>query len=169
VALVGAGLSYTVAATASKTDGFSGEASLDGTRYIERHRRDDYEAIQWLRAHAEPGAVLLEATGGSYSEHNWVSAHTGIPTVLGWGGHELQWRGNYDEAGRREPDIAAIYQSVDSNKTKSLLAKYDIDYVYVGRLERSKYHLSSATMRKFDRLMERVFENSGVIIYGWGP
>ena len=167
VALVGAGLSYTVAATASKAGGFAGEASLDGTRYVERLRKDDYQAIQWLRAHAEPGAVLLEATGGSYSEYNWVSAHTGIPTVLGWGGHELQWRGNYDEAGKREPDIAAIYQSVDPNHTMSLLAKYDVDYVYIGRLERNKYHLSSASTRKFDRIMTRVYENRGVIIYGW--
>ena len=168
IVLVGAGLSYTVAATTSKAGGFGGEPTLDGTRYIARFRKDDYDAIRWLRANAPPDGVMLEAPGGSYSEYNWVSAHTGIPTLLGWGGHELQWRGNYDEPSRREPDISAIYQGGDVEQTQNLLEKYGIDCVYVGHLEREKYHVGPATLRKFDRLMTRVYENSGVIIYGYG-
>ena len=164
--LLAAGLSYTVAAIPSKAGGFAGKPTLDGTGYIARYRPHDYEAIQWLRANAELAAVMLEASGGSYSEYNWVSAHTGIPTLLGWGGHELQWRGNYDEPGKREPDIEAIYRGVDSRETLDLLDKYGIDYVYVGRLERDKYHLSPATLRKFSRIMVPVFANEGVTIYG---
>ena len=121
--------------------------------------------MQWLRANAPPGSVMLEAPGGSYTEYNWVSAHTGIPTLLGWGGHELQWRGNYEEPGRREPDIAAIYQSSDVQRTLELLDKYGIDYVYLGPLERNKYKPSPPAVAKFDRLMERAFVSGGVIVY----
>ncbi|MFP3895810.1 MAG: DUF2298 domain-containing protein [Anaerolineales bacterium] len=167
--LVLAGMSYTVAAIPSKAGGFRGEPTLDGTRYVREHRRADYEAIQWLSANATPGSVLLEAPGGSYSEYNWISAHTGIPTLLGWGGHELQWRGNYDEAGRREPDIATIYQSLDETQKRHLLEKYDVDYVYVGPLERKKYSLNSAMTGAFDDLMRRCYEGDGIIIYCWSP
>ncbi|MEA3407039.1 MAG: DUF2298 domain-containing protein [Chloroflexota bacterium] len=167
--LVLAGLSYTVAAISSKAGGFRGQPTLDGTRYVRQYREADYEAIQWLKANAPAGSVLLEAPGGSYSEYNWVSAHTGIPTVLGWGGHELQWRGNYDEAGRREPDIAAIYQSLDKAQKRQLLEKYDVDFVYVGPLEREKYGLNLAMIGAFDGFMQRCYEGKGVIIYCWSP
>lgn len=163
--LLAAGLSYTVAAATAKAGGFAGQPTLDGTRYIAQYRADDYAAIQWLRANAKPDAVMLEAPGGSYTEYNWVSAHTGIPTLLGWGGHELQWRGNYDEPARREPDISTIYKSADAAKTQELLEAYDIDYVYVGQLERTKYGVNQAVMRKFDRIMTRAFEQGNVIIY----
>jgi YYY domain-containing protein len=163
--LIGAGLSYTVAATASKTNGFAGTPTLDGTRYIAQYHPDDYVAIQWLRANAPLGSIMVEAPGGSYSEYNWVSAHTGIPTLLGWGGHELQWRGNYDEPGRREPDIAAIYQTTDIAQFQSLLDAYDVDYVYLGPLERGKYRLSQPMLLKFDRVMARAFEKGEVVVY----
>lgn len=164
-ALVGVGLCYTVPAVISKAEFFRGAPTLDGTRYVEHYRKDDYDAIQWLRQNAAAGAVMLEAPGGSYSEYNWVSAHTGIPTLLGWGGHELQWRGNYQEAGRREPDIAAIYQGQDPAKVQTLLDKYGIDYVYVGRLERDKYRLTQAQIRKFDRILMRAYESPDVTIF----
>lgn len=165
VILVGTGLSYTVAATISKANGFRGQPTLNGTRYVEQYRKDDYDAIQWLRAHAPDDAVMLEAPGGSYSEYNWVSAHTGIPTLLGWGGHELQWRGNYDEPGKREPEIEAIYRETDVARVSALLDKYSIDYVYVGRLEQEKYRLNQPMIRKFDRIMTRAYENGSVTIF----
>jgi YYY domain-containing protein len=163
--LVALGLVYPVAAIPNKTNGFAGPPTLDGTGYIARYRPDDYAAVQWLRQNAALDAVLLEAPGGSYSEYNWVSAHTGIPTLLGWGGHELQWRGNYDEAGRREPDIEAIYTSADRQRTAELLDQYGIDYVYVGRLERDKYHLNPSQLRKLEQMLVPVFQQGSVTIY----
>lgn len=163
--LVACGLCYTLAATVSKADGFRSRPTLDGVRYVAEHRPAEFEAISWLQRNAPPGAVMLEATGGSYTEYNWVSAHTGIPTVLGWGGHELQWRGNYDEPGRREPDIARIYQSFDAAETLALLDRYGIDYVYLGPLERGKYRPSEAAIATLDALMTRAFQNEAVIIY----
>jgi YYY domain-containing protein len=165
VLVVVAGFSYTVAASASKANGFRGTPTLDGTRHVAEAQPDVYGAIQWLRRNAGTDAVLLEATGGSYSEYNWVSAHSGVPTLLGWGGHELQWRGNYDEPGRREPDIAAIYQSTDLARKAALLDTYGIDYVYVGPLERAAYRLTAVQIDALDRLMTRAYESGDVILY----
>jgi len=163
--LVLCGLIYPVAAVPAKTNGFVNEPSLDGTGYIARYRPDDYAAVQWLRENAPDDAVMLEVPGGSYSEYNWVSAHTGIPTLLGWGGHELQWRGSYDIPAAREPDIEAIYTSLDAGLTASLLDQYGIDYVYVGRLERDRYHLNPSQLRKLGEIMAIAYSNESVTLY----
>jgi len=167
VALLLAGLSYTVMGIVSKAGGFQGTPTLDGTAYVREYHPDEYEAISWLQANAPRGSVMVEAPGNQYSEYNRVSAHTGIPTLLGWGGHELQWRGNYDEPGRREADIAVIYQPDDVAATADILTRYGVDYVYVGPNERAKYGVSTATLQKLAQIMEPVFENGQVIIYGY--
>ena len=158
---------YPLLASYSKADGFRGPPALDGVAYMAVHRPDDYDAIRWLNENVVGAPVILEATGGSYTEYARVSSQTGLPTLLGWGGHELQWRGNYDEAGRREPDIEALYGNFDPNLTLTLLDKYGIKYVYVGYLERQKY--PPAALAKFDQLLDVAYQNDGVTIYEYRP
>ena len=111
-------------------------------------------------------AVVLEAPGDEYNaSHNRVSSWTGIPTVLGWAGHEGQWRGNYDEVMRRRPDVEAIYTGGQPAQITLLLDKYGIDYVYVGPYERDKYGLGPANLRALDRVLQRVYDRDDVIIY----
>ena len=165
-ALILAGLYYPAAATVSKADAFRPEPTLDGVRYVAQHRPDEYEAIQWLERHAGPDAVLVEAPGGSYSAFNWISAHTGIPTLLGWPGHQLQWRGGYEVFGDREPAIDAIYTGRDAHETLRLLQAYGVDYLIVGPMERQRYGADQIATDILEHLMVRVFENDGVLIYG---
>ncbi len=113
VALLAVTAIYPVLAAYNKADGFQVSPTLDGTAYMAQYSPDDHAAIEWLNQNVSGAPVVLEATGGSYSQYARVSSQTGLPTVLGWGGHELQWRGNYDEAGKREPDIDKIYGSLD--------------------------------------------------------
>jgi len=161
-----ASLVYPVFATLNKTRGFAGSPTLDGMAHLERAYGDDLAAIRWLRTNVEGAPVILEATGGSYTYSGRVSVHTGLPTVLGWGGHELQWRGNYEEPGKREPDIETLYNSPDPGQTLSLLDKYDIRYVYVGGLERSTYRVTQPVLDKFESLMDVVYQQGDVTIYG---
>ncbi len=160
-----ASLVYPILATHNKTGGFVGSPTLDGMAHLELAHGDDLAAIRWLRANVEGAPVILEATGGSYTYYGRVSVHTGLPTVLGWGGHELQWRGNYDEPGKREPEIEALYTSPDDASTAALLEEYDISYVYVGGLERSTYGISRLVTDKFERLMDVVYQEGDVTIY----
>jgi uncharacterized membrane protein len=88
-----------------------------------------------------------------------------LPTLLGWGGHELQWRGNYEEPGKREPVIETLYNSPDPGPTQALLDEYDIEYVYVGPLEKSTYRVSQPVLDKFESLMEVVYQGGEVTIY----
>lgn len=156
-------LIYPLAATRSKTSGAS--PTLDGMAYLAASHPDDYEAIQWLRVNVEGSPVILEAPGGSYTPFGRVSAHTGLPTLLGWGGHEHQWRGTYEEPSRREPDIETLYTSLDLKETERLLEGYDIEYVYLGPLEISKYDLGAAMIDKWAAIMDLVYQQGGVTIY----
>jgi YYY domain-containing protein len=165
VVLLALSLVYPALAPYSKAGGFAGQPTLDGTAHLARYRKADYDAIQWLRANVGGAPTIAEAPGPQYSEYARVSTHTGLPTLLGWGGHELQWRGNYDEPGRREPDIEALYRGSDWRQARTLVEKYDVGYVYVGQLERDKYQLSPPMTRKFEQFMDLVYEKDGVRIY----
>jgi len=160
--LVAAGLVYPI--TAISTLGDWQHLTLDGTAWVKQSSPDEYAAIQWLNQNVKGTPVVLEAPGESYhAEQSRVSAYTGLPTVLGWGGHELQWRGNYDEPGRREPDIKKLYTTRDAQETLTLLAKYAISYVYVGQVERAMF--PTAGLQKFDTLMDIAFRQGNVTIY----
>ncbi len=167
VLLVGAGLIYTVAAGSSKANGFQGEATLDGMAYLRRFRPDDAAAIEWLQANVKGAPVVLEAPGGSYSQYNRVSMATGLPTLLGWDGHELQWRGDrYGEmvAGRPEA-MDRIYRSAKGQELLDLMRRWNIEYLYVGNLEREKYRLTPAALSRFEQVLWKVYENETVRIY----
>jgi uncharacterized membrane protein len=161
------GMIYPLAAGFDKAGGFAHQPTLDGLAWVRQRSPDEYAAVEWLNKNVSGTPVILEATGGSFTEYGRVSSRTGLPTLLGWGAHEWQWRGNYEEPGRREPDINAIYSSLDTQQVLTLLEKYDITYVYVGHLERGKY--SPAALAKFGRFMDVVFQQGNVIIYKRRP
>ncbi len=129
-------------------------------------------AIEWLRENAPPGSVVLEMVapgGGSYNGEGYagVSAATGLPTVLGWVGHQQQWRGGdpaaLAELEPRRSDVDEIYYSLDLARTRELLERYNIDYVYVGELERRNY--APESLAKFAELGTPVFSEGEVTIY----
>jgi len=167
VVLVALGMVYPLAAGFDKAGGFAHQPTLDGLAWVRQYSPDEYAAVQWLNENVSGTPAILEVSGGSFTEYGRVSSRTGLPTLLGWGGHELQWRGNYDEPGRREPDINAIYSSTDTQSVLTLLEKYGITYVYVGSLERGKY--SPAALAKFDRFMDVAFQQGNVTIYERRP
>jgi YYY domain-containing protein len=158
-----AGMVYPLAASYTKADGFQAAPTLDGTAYMADHNPDDYAAIRWLNENVEGAPVILEATGGSYSYYGRVSSQTGLPTLLGWDFHEVQWRGTGEEGNKRKLDIETIYGSLDAQAALTLMEKYDIEYVYVGSLERS--HYPSAALNKFDYIMDVVYQRGRVTIY----
>jgi YYY domain-containing protein len=147
-------------------------ATLDGLAYLRRFNPAEYEALLWLREAAEAGdgppPVVLEAVGGQYSGYGRVSAITGLPTLLGWPGHEWQWRGgDHPEPGRREPIVRQIYETPDLSAVSFLLDQFDVAYIFVGDLEREQY--GAGGLDKFSEELEIAFANDRVTIYRWQP
>jgi YYY domain-containing protein len=163
--LVLAGMVYPVLAIPNKAGDFEGEATLDGMAFLEIARPDDYAAIRWLQENVYGISYIVESSGGSYSDSAFISAFTGLPTVLGWDFHEYQWRGSTQESSKREPEVAKIYQSADSQQVLALLDKYDVDYVYVGPVEKRKYSMQSGAGQRFERFLTKVYDEGAVRIY----
>ncbi|MCH7712995.1 MAG: hypothetical protein IIC99_05180 [Chloroflexi bacterium] len=171
VILVLASLYYPAGAVLDRT-GWLGpnhtldDNTLDGLAFLKSRQAGEYAAIQWLRDDAPWGRVV-EAVGNDYSDYGRISASTGLPTILGWKGHELQWRGSSRLFDGREQDVAKIYQSTDEEEVREILARYQVRYIYLGNRERSSYGVD--TLARFDDLLRTAFTAEGVIIYETRP
>ena len=163
-ALVLAGsIYYTPAAVASKADLYGEDRTLDGLQHVRRFVGPEYRAIEYIRENVGQDSAILEAVGGGYSEHGRIASSTGVPTVLNWPGHQMQWRGSSAPFEGRERDVQIIYQTLDIGEAVSLLDKYDVDHVYVGARERERY--GEAGLAKFAEFMTPVFSEADVVIY----
>ncbi len=142
---------------------FKNYVGLDGTIYIKDKRINDYNAIIWINANIPGRPVIVEAQGDSYTDFGRVSANTGLPTILGWTVHEWLWRGTYDIPAPRIEEVKNIYESTDDKLTKNLLEKYDVEYIFVGDLEREKYQ--NLNEDKIKRFGKSIYESGNTKIY----
>lgn len=136
--------------------------SLDGISYLKQTHHDDYFSILWINENIKGQPVILEAQGDSYTDYGRISANTGLPTPLGWTVHEWLWRGNYSFPESRLKDISTLYEG-SLLQTSPLIKKYNISYVYVGELERTKY--LNINESKFNTLGQVVFQKNKTRIY----
>jgi YYY domain-containing protein len=181
LALLLASSAYPLAAPAARYARFNASTnqyylqrsnSLDGLTYLQSDPANpgDYAAIRWLNANVQGDPVIVEAIGDDYSNYARISAFTGLPTLMGWVGHEYQWRVNWLNKGanavefnRRSSDVDLIYTSPDPKVVLSVMARYHAEYLYVGALEYAKY--PTANLRRFSAFMQVVYNAGGVTIY----
>jgi YYY domain-containing protein len=156
-------------------DSFS--STLDGTAYMRTSTyfddgrpvtlEFDRQATEWLRQNVRGIPTVLEASTPLYRWGSRVSIYTGLPSVIGWDWHQKQQRsilpGQVIE--RRIQDVNAMFTTTDNEYLQRLLGLYDVDYIYVGPLERLYY--AGDGINKFDQpslLWTPVYENEQVKI-----
>jgi uncharacterized membrane protein len=156
------GLLYPVFGLMTKTNNFQPVFGyhLDDLERIKRENPDDAAGIEFLRS--APEGIIAEAIGGSYSYYARVSAYTGYQTVLGWPGHESQWRGGSEPQGTRAEDIMLLYVTSNWQEAQSIIERYNIRYIYVSPLERVSMQVSE---EKFFLYLTPVFQQGNTIIY----
>ena len=163
VLLMIVGLAYPMFGFITKTNGFNPpfEYTLDDFDRVQRENPDEAAAMTWLRS--APDGVIVEATRpyDAYSSYARVSIYTGLPTVIGWGNHEGQWRDGSLQ-GSRVQDVEALYTSPDWVTAQAIIQRYNIRYIYIGNLERSTYRVSE---EKFNLFLKPVFQQGIVTIY----
>jgi uncharacterized membrane protein len=159
-------MAYPAAALPSKIGGFRVRSgTFDG---IAHWSKDELDAVRWIRANVPRTAVVAEGAGTSYrSETSRMSTATGRCTLLGWPGHEIQWRGGaYPEmAGDRGRALEVIYGSATGAGLLALLSASNIDYLYVGPVERSQYKITPHREQQLDEAMRVVFQSGAIRIY----
>jgi YYY domain-containing protein len=160
--VVAVGLVYPLAATWSKSNGFLVAPTLDGAAFLERSKPADAAAIQWLAS--RPGRpVVVEAIGGDYQEYARVSTFSGLPTILGWIGHQLQWRGQLDEFDRRQRDVDSLYSRADREEVMRVLHRYRARFVFVGSLERERY--GDQVIPRLGQWLSPAFQSEGTTVF----
>jgi uncharacterized membrane protein len=167
-----AGFLYVPAAAYSKAERFDPSPTLNALAQYERSSPDEFEAVQWIRHSIPKGAVVLEgiplANGRPQGDYDpavaRISRNTGRPTVLGWAGHEHQWRGGSDEPIiQRARDVEAIYRSASIQDAQSLMRRYNVQYVVVGGLERGAY--GQGVEQRLASFLDVAWRNESVVIY----
>jgi uncharacterized membrane protein len=156
------GLLYPVFGILTKTNNFKpyGGFTLDDFDRVVRENPDEAAAIEFLRS--VPDGVITEAVGDGYSGYARISTHTGLQTVLGWPGHESQWRGSYQQQGSRREDISKLYATTRWEEAQAIIEKYNIRYIYIGILERTSLPVSEA---KFQTYLKPIFQQGETVIY----
>lgn len=166
------GLTYPAMAVNTRVSSFRAQPEpaleLDGTANNFYLNPDEHVAVDWLKK--APIGTLVEAAhpdpnGGSYTHYSRISMHSGQPAVIGWIGHERQWRGGDEEIGTRQNDIARLYSTGDWQEASAIIEKYGIVYVFVGSLEKTTYEVNE---EKFNRHLTPVFQQGSVTIYQTG-
>jgi YYY domain-containing protein len=146
----------------------------DGAPPVEMDLGRDYEALIWMQDNIQGSPVVLEAWANLYRWGSRVSVYTGLPTVIGWDWHQNQQRPGYGELiSKRRADVDAMFDPArDFASIRPLLDKYNVQYIYIGPLERIYY--GDAGVAKFAEaadqgLLERVYDQNGVTIYRYAP
>jgi uncharacterized membrane protein len=165
-ALALAALVYPVQAIAFVWNDFDSSArfapTLDGAAWFQRDYPADFAAVQQMRAGIPGQPVIAEAVGGAYTHFARVSAYTGFRSVLGWGNHESQWRPSGWPM-QTEADVNELFNTTDLGRAKQLLDQYQVDYVFVGQLEREKY---AGGVDKFAQMLGTPVINAmGTLVY----
>jgi len=159
--IAGAAL-YPIGASRNRIHSFAG--SLHATAFLSP---DEQRAIDWLQSIAQGQRIVIaEAVGNDYTRAARFSTATGVSTVIGWQGHEDQWRGGRCQpcAGRFQ-DVQNLYQTADMNVADGIIEKYGITFIIVGDLERQQY--GGAGLEKFASLPV-AFQSGAVTIYRAG-
>ena len=165
VIVIAAGLAYPVFSLPNKTDNFKRDnpeqRTLDGAAYLASVMPDDYQAFQFMKDLA-PG-VIAEATSfaANYTDYARFATFTGMPTVLGWPGHEGQWRDGALQ-GTRMADLEKLYSTTDWATTQDVIKLYNIRYIVVGNLERNTYRVNE---EKFNNFLRPIYQQGSITIY----
>lgn len=132
----------------------------------------DYAAIQWFNTQISGQPVILEAFGSSYTDECRISAFTGLPAVMGWETHEWLWRtskANPNAYGTvvlpRQDDVRTLYTTADQALRRSLAAKYRIEYIIIGKIEREKFSESPDTENSPTLVREDLLLELGQIVF----
>jgi YYY domain-containing protein len=162
---------YPVAAAYTRGDGYRGLDTLDGAAYLREASPAEYGAYRWLDGAATGHDVVVEAPGEEYrADTSRLSAWTGVPTILGWPGHEAQWRRSQDRGGTdwlpaRLADLETIYTSADREAVTRALRAYGATYLYVGPYERERYGVDAGRLAWYEAWLEVAYAEGEVRLY----
>jgi uncharacterized membrane protein len=116
--------------------------TINGQSYLQGITPDKYSVAQWANQHITGQPTVLEASGDSYSQNDWFSAYTGLPTIIGWRSHEWGWRYSDSEwptISARAGTVQNIYASTSAASLRQQTKANNVQYVLLGPDEITAY------------------------------
>ena len=172
VVIIGAGSIFPLAATYSRAyveRGTPTRLSIDGGDLgLPNTMVDMVQCVNRVVGDTED-VVIAEAALHSYkSNYARVGTITGLPILLGWPGHEGQWRGNTfgQTAGSRQADLQTLYTAPTWDIVQQVIDRYGIDYIVIGSTERQTYETSSDGV--YIPIAEDLFAANGTLVCEYG-
>jgi YYY domain-containing protein len=162
------------------TNHYSQRQGLNGEVWYSQDLAAEYPAMKFLRQltlnHPEKRGIVLEANGMNYSWYDRISVYTGLPTLVGWPFHELQWRQKMDELviWNAWLDMDKIYATTNNAEAIELLHRHNVRYVFVGLFEQGKVinpnvaqrkDYSPEALAKFGSFMKTIYADPANNIY----
>jgi Flp pilus assembly protein TadD len=126
----------------------------------------DAAAIAWLNDSISGTPIVAQSNLWFYRSYGpRIAANTGLPTILSSLHADEQRDGT--TVARRERDVEQLFRSPDVETALRILARYRVNYLYVGAVEHALYPPEG--IAKFDLMrgsyLEPVYETPEVQIY----
>ncbi len=107
------------------------------------------------------GDLIAEAVGESYAaDTSLLGTWTAGDTLVGWPGHEAQWRPGVPHA-----NPALLYEAETEDRLHAVLHAFGFRWILLGPRERSLYSIHPDWTRWMDRLANRAVENPTFLLY----
>jgi len=137
-----------------------------GVTQVEVDLSGDGPAIAWLNREIAGTPVVVQASLFFYRAYGIrVAASTGLPTVIS--ALHVNEQRDPAVAARRERDLDTFFRTPDVETALRFLARYRVDYIYVGGVERAFYPV--AGLAKFEQMrgtyLETVYDARQTRIY----
>lgn len=127
--------------------------SLDKKSFL-LWQNKDLKIAEFCQKNTAPQAIFLTAP----VHNNPVNCLAGRKILLGYPGTAWTWG---LEIGEREKEIKKIYKG--DKETPLLLNKYDVDYIFVGPIEKNPPY--SANLDFFEKNFKKIYEKDEFLIY----
>jgi uncharacterized membrane protein len=143
----------------------TGQPSGGGPHEL-RYTRD---ALTWVRQNIKGTPTTIEGIGDRYrSISSRFSIYAGLPTVAAWEFHQLQQRTTFEATVRtRQADVREFYTTTDVARARAIIAKYGVEYVFVGDEENFIYPEDGLEKFKggLGGVLELSYENPAIQIW----
>lgn len=160
---------FTILAPIYKTDNFKVITNLipnlSGINHMEVFHKPDFEAIEWIKRNTPKNSIILEGIKPGDAFDGRISAYSGRKSILACSNEKAFSYGPKitDIITKRHNDIDNIYAATDKTKIKDLIEQYNIDYIYVGELEKQLY--PEDALNAFDKIGLQMFQSSADSTY----
>ncbi len=133
---------------------------------------EEARLLAWIDRQTDPADVVVEAAGDSYhAEQNRISSQAGRPTLLGWQGHEAQWRGGAyaGMVAGRTLTLQSLYLPASGDELRLLMQRGRLRYLQVGPRERAEYRPGAPQEAAWDAGLARVYDDGRALIFKAPP